>query len=396
MTMMVLADLTPRLPGLSTSTVVLVAAVGALVVLAAIWFGLRNLRRYVEIMIHVLDDHSPDSEPAGERDRPAGEAVCFHAEDGHPLRGVMLETGPGARGLVVFAHEFCSDLKSCVRYCDPLREAGYDVLAFDFRGHGGSDSEPGYRPRWLPTDREKSDMRGAIRFAEQWLSGRGRPRDMGLFGVSRGGGAAFLAAEHHTSVRAIATDGAFSGDATLEYLMRRFATIFARIRVVAENHPRWFWRFLRWLFFRECEKRFRCRFPSVRRAVGRLGRRPILIVHGEKDSYIPIAQSRTLFDLARGPKQLWIVPGAKHNQAILLQPDEYARRAVRFFDEHLAPAIPRIAGQPAASKRFALPNRGSSFGDHALPTPAAALAMALDSGSTFPLLADAPAAPGRR
>ena len=392
MTTMVLADIMPRLNWLSASTLALAPAIAVL----AVWFGIRNLRRYIEIMIHVLDDHSPDPDSGGERIDPAGETVHFRAADGHLLRGMMLESSPGARGLVIFGHEFCSDLTSCVRYCDPLREAGYDVFAFDFRGHGGSDPQPGYRPRWLPTDRERSDMHGAIGFAERWLCERGRPADIGLFGVSRGGGAAILAAEHHPSVKAIVTDGAFSGDATLEYLMRRFATIFARIRVVAENHPRWFWRFLRWLFFRECERRFRCRFPSVRRAVGRLGRRPILIVHGEKDSYIPIAQSQSLFDLARGPKQLWIVPSAKHNQAILLQPGEYARRAVRFFDEHLATRVAHVTETPSSIGRFSTADRTSTPSHHAVPTPAAALAMALDSGSAFPLLADAPVPPGSR
>jgi fermentation-respiration switch protein FrsA (DUF1100 family) len=179
-------------------------------------------------------------------------------------------------------------------------------------------------------------MLGAIAFIGSWLEQHGRPRDVGLFGISRGGGAAILASLGIDDVRAIVTDGAFSTDTEIEYLMRRFATIFAKIRIVAENHPPTFWRFLRWLLFREYRRKFRCQFPSVRKACVRLGRKPILLIHGEKDSYIPIAQSQALYDLTEGPKYLWIVPGAKHNQSIVVRPKEYARRVLAFFGEHLA------------------------------------------------------------
>jgi fermentation-respiration switch protein FrsA (DUF1100 family) len=184
-------------------------------------------------------------------------------------------------------------------------------------------------------------MKGAIAFITSHLEKRGHPRRIGLFGLSRGAGASILGAVGCDDVRAIVTDGAFSSDTALEYLMRRFATVFARIRIVAANHPPAFWRFLRWLLFRECRRKFNCRFPSVRKAIVKLGPTPVLFIHGEKDSYIPVAQSQILYDKARGPKSLWMVPGAKHNCAVSVCPDEYAQRVVAFLDEHLAVSIPK-------------------------------------------------------
>ncbi|MCH7595659.1 MAG: alpha/beta fold hydrolase [Planctomycetes bacterium] len=333
---------------------------GVLLVGFLLLYARAVLSKYVRIMINILDDVAPTVENGcngganGQEDAPLNvDEVTFRATDGHLLGGMILTAQqvdpngdrsnhsraiaiPAYRGTVVFAHEFGTDRASCVRYCRALLEAGFDVFAFDFRGHGGSAEERGYRPRQWPSDRELADMLGAIAFIGSHLEGRGLPRDIGLFGLSRGAGAAILASVGIDSVRAIVTDGAYSSDTVLEYLMRRFATIFARIRVVAENHPPVFWRFLRWLLFRECARRFNCHFPSVRKAVVRLGRRPILLIHGEKDSYIPIVQSQMLFDLARGPKSLWIVPGATHNQGVLVQPTEYARRVLAFFEEHLA------------------------------------------------------------
>lgn len=336
------------LPNWTGAVLTVIAVITAVVI--ALLYPAMILRKYIRIMINLMDDHDP--EPGNGHHHHSGlsgECVSFRAADGHGLSGVMVRgEGGRSRGLVVFAHELGSDRNSCLRYCGALLAAGYDVFAFDFRGHGASPPEVGYRPRWLPSNREQADMLGAIAFAKDWLGERSRPPDLGLFGVSRGGAAAIIAAVGIENVRAIVTDGAFSSDMTMEHWMRRFATIFARIRVVAQNHPPMFWRFLRWLLFRECARRFGCRYPSVRKAIRTLNHTPVLLIHGEKDSYIPAYQSEFLHEIAAGPKELWIVPGARHNQSILIQADDYAGRLVRFFDKHLVSRGTAPTGSPAS------------------------------------------------
>ena len=319
--------------------------VGSLMLAAALLvYPAMVLSKYVRIMMNVLDGLAPTPD-LGQVDKSllGGEEVRFGAADGHPLGGVILAASANVvrRGMIVFSHEVGNDRTSCLRYAGPLREAGYDVFAFDFRGHGTSPPQAGYLPRQWASDRERDDMLGAIRFIGDHLEKHGRSRDVALLGISRGAGAAILASVGMPCVKAIITDGAFSSDTTLEYLMRRFATTFARIRVVAENHPPPFWRFLRWLLFVQYYRRDRCRFPSVRKAVVRMGAKPILLIHGEKDSYIPIAQSQRLFDLAEGPKEIWSVPDAKHNQSIRMHADAYTRHVVRFLREHLPGSVKR-------------------------------------------------------
>lgn len=337
-------------------------------------------RKYVRIMVNILDDQAVDREMESDLSRLDGATVEFRATDGHRLEGVMVSRrrrGEDPAGMVVFAHEFGSDRTSCLRYCCGLLDAGYDVFAFDFRGHGGSEAEIGYRPRQWPSDRERADMVGAIAFVDSYLEQQGRPRAIGLFGVSRGAGSAILSAVGIDSVKAIVTDGAYSSDTFLEHLMRRFATVFARIRVVAENHPPTVWRVLRWMLFRECRQRFGCRFPSVRKAIRRLGPTPILLIHGEKDSYVPAAQSRALHDRAVGPRALWVVPGAKHNQAVMVRPEAYAQRIVRFLDEYLACAPSERPLHSARSRGEEVSVSSSSFvpdlsGTRHEPAPASA------------------------
>lgn len=314
------------------------------------------LRKYVLIMLNIIRD-TPPPLAMGPCDfqRIDGDRVTFRAFDNLNLCGMFLTGNHGGRpqGMILFAHEFSSDMYSCARYCRPLLQAGFDVFTFDFRGHGDSSHEPGYTPRQWATEREVSDMLGAIAHIEDWLEQQGRPVEIGLFGISRGAGAGILAAVNNPAVKAIITDGAFSSDTTLEHLMKRWAYIFAKVRFVYENHPPQFWRFLRWLLFRECKRKLGCTFPSVRKALSRMRPGlPILFIHGERDSYIPVEQSQLLHELAPGPKSLWVVPKAKHNQSVIVCPEYYAHRTVGFFQEHLAKRLPGQAaqsdtGQPA-------------------------------------------------
>jgi pimeloyl-ACP methyl ester carboxylesterase len=297
------------------------------------------LRKYVRISLNIFTDtHPPLSMSQLRHPRLAGEEVDFWSADGLRLRGLFLHPPPEApqrKGLILFAPEFKSDRHSCARYCLPLLRAGYDVFSFDFRGHGESASETGYTPRQWPSDREIADVHGAMAYVRDWLSEQNRSTDIGFFGISRGAGAGLLATAHDPGVKCFVTDGAFSSDAALEYLMKRWAYIFATVRFVYENHPPEFWMFLRWCMICEAERKFGCRFPSVRKTIRTMLPRPMLFIHGERDSYIPVELSQALYAQAPQPRYLWIVPGAKHNQCVDVEPANYARRTVDFFDRFL-------------------------------------------------------------
>lgn len=294
--------------------------------------------KYVRICLNIISDTEPPlAMPHHDFNPIAGEERDFYSADGIRLRGTFMHpTASERRGMIIFAPEFKNDRRSCARYCRPLIAAGYDVFSFDFRGHGESAKEEGYSPRQWASEREIADMMSAIAYAEQWLEEQGRPIEIGLFGISRGACAAILASAESASVKAVVTDGAFSSDCTLEHLMKRWAKIFAKVRVVYENHPPEFWRFLRWCLFITCRRKFKCTFPSVRKVLTRMIPRPMLFIHGDRDSYIPVEQSRLLYALSAQPKYLWVVPGAKHNQSVAVRPTEYAKRTVQFFDRYLA------------------------------------------------------------
>jgi fermentation-respiration switch protein FrsA (DUF1100 family) len=47
-------------------------------------------------------------------------------------------------------------------------------------------------------------------------------------------------------------------------------------------------------------------------AAGKISPVPVLIVHGDKDLYFPQAHGRELYEGARQPKELWLLPGFGH------------------------------------------------------------------------------------
>lgn len=310
----------------------------ALTCLSLVVFVVLLLAKYVRICLNIFSDTPPPLSMGPVDFQPIyGEVVRFRSFDGTSLRGMHVSGSKANayKGTILFCHEYGSDMYSCARYVRPLIEAGFDIFTFDFRGHGQSSLVGKYHPLQWPSDKELEDTLGACAYLEAQLAAEGKPAEIGVFGVSRGAGAAILAAASDSNVKALICDGAFSTETTLVALMKRWAYIFARVKLVYENHPDWFWHFLLWLLMRFAQPKLGCKFPSVAKALRDMQPRPIFFIHGQRDSYIREDQTRLLHARAPRPSYLWIVEGAKHNQSVVIQPAEYAARTTAFFRRYL-------------------------------------------------------------
>ena len=301
--------------------------------IAALWL----LGYYVKICLNIfVDTPPPMSHKPRDFQQQEGEIVRFRSFDGTSLRGMLLPRAEDAeyKGTIVFCHEYGSDMYSCARYTCPLIESGYDIFTFDFRAHGES-GDIDYKPVQWPSDKELGDALGACAYVQAQLAEEGKSQDIGLFGISRGAGSGLLAAASDSKIKAIVCDGAFSTDTTLIALMKRWASIFEAIKVINTNYPEVFWKLLLWLLMRFAQPKLGRRFPSVRKALKEMAPRPIFFIHGQRDSYIQVAQTELLHEAAPEPKYMWIVEKAKHNQAAIIAPEAYAARTVAFFDKYL-------------------------------------------------------------
>ncbi len=58
---------------------------------------------------------------------------------------------------------------------------------------------------------------------------------------------------------------------------------------------------------------------------------PVFLICDEKDVALPCRHSEMIYAAARGPKQIWVVPGVFHAAALRYQPEEFRRRVLAFF-----------------------------------------------------------------
>ncbi len=58
---------------------------------------------------------------------------------------------------------------------------------------------------------------------------------------------------------------------------------------------------------------------------------PKLIIHGERDEIIPSWMGKKLYDLATGQKEMYIIPGAAHNDTYIVGGEEYFKKIRKFI-----------------------------------------------------------------
>jgi pimeloyl-ACP methyl ester carboxylesterase len=311
-----------------------------LVAAAALWFHFQILRNYLGYVVRILTERPLFVVPRGEPVDDA-EEVRFANGDGQTLRGCYLTTRAARRrGVILFGLEFGSGRWACVPYCRSLREAGFDVFSFEPRNQGDSDRQPGYEPLQWVTAYEVRDFQAALAY----LKGRpdADPRGVGFFGISKGGGAGLLAAADDPAVRCFVTDGIFATHTTMVPYMRKWIAIYSRRKLLQKILPVWYYKLVAMTALRRVSRERGCRFPHLERRIGRLAPRPLLMIHGGADTYIKPEMARALFGRAGPPRELWLVDGAKHNQAVHVANGDYQARVLAFFEKHLA------GGEPAA------------------------------------------------
>lgn len=309
------------------------------VLVALVSFVVWVLAKYLRLGINMfLDTPLPVTANLQDYEPPEGEPISFPSLDGRSLRGMFIDRPPGKpdRGTILFCHEFGSDMYSAGRYAWPLVQAGYTVFTFDFRGHGRSFIPPHYEPRHWPSNYEVHDVLAAIAYVQSRRDAS--ETGLGILGVSRGACAATVAAVLSPAIKCLVVDGVFSTDYRIDQLMKRWVEIFARVNIVSVDRSYLAYRFFRVLMMFYVELKCRCRFPSIRKALAKLDAVPILFIAGERDVYVPPDETRVFHDSKPGPKEIWICPGAKHNQAVATDPRTYADKVARFFDRHLCGA----------------------------------------------------------
>lgn len=174
------------------------------------------------------------------------------------------------------------------------RHAG--VVAFDFRGHGlsGGVSTLG--------ELEVLDVEAAI----EWARALGYAKVV-TCGWSMGGSAVI---RHAALIGGV--DAVVSVSATSRWRVRDTKPMRRLHWIVERRTGRLVGR--AWLRTR-LATHWSDEPESPVEVVGRIAPTPLLVVHGDRDSYFTLEHPNALYDAANEPKELWLLPGFGHAEA---------------------------------------------------------------------------------
>ncbi len=309
------------------------SVLAVLIVLVLLGLHLHIIINYIPVVVRIFQEKPLFILPFG-KPIPEGEEVILTTPDGLQLQGCYLPAVQPRKGVILFGLEFGSNRWSCLPYCEFLRQAGYDIFSFETRGQGKSQIQPGYEPLQWVTDYELIDFRTALTYLQNRPDRH--PRGAGLFGLSKGGSAGLMLAAQDDFLCCFAVDGVFASMNTMVPYMKQWVLIYTYVKCLIPLIPNWYLRHVAHVGLRRIERIRNCRYPALEPCMSKLAPRPLLMIHGGADNYIKPDMARSLFELASAPKELWLVENAKHNQAIHLAQEEYKRRVLEFFDQHLA------------------------------------------------------------
>jgi uncharacterized protein len=214
---------------------------------------------------------------------------------------------PRAGATVILVHGTGAERASLLEETRLLARAGFGVLTLDLPGQGLSAGIT----RWGDPEER------AVSAAVDWLSTRrevDRER-IGAFGLSFGGYVLLQSAVAERRLKALVLA---STPEDLDAETRRANGAWGTLSALPAL----------WVLHRY---RGQVRELPPREAVAALAPRAVLIIGGERDRLVPPSAARALFDAAREPKELWIIPAAGHAGFAAVAGEEYGRRLAAFF-----------------------------------------------------------------
>lgn len=205
---------------------------------------------------------------------------------GHKIAGLYLPN-PKARYTILYSHGNAEDLGDALPRLQDLRDLGFAVFSYDYRGYGLSEGRPTVGGAY-------EDIRAAYDYLRQEL--KVPPERIIVYGRSVGSGPSVDLASQVPVAGLVVESG--------------FISAF-RVALPMPLYP--------------FDK-----FPNIDK-IAKVDA-PVLIMHGDADEVIPFSHGQRLFAKAREPKLSMWISGAGHNDFLEVAGDRYVKKMQEFVE----------------------------------------------------------------
>ena len=240
----------------------------------------------------------------------------IRARDGVELYGRYYHRKNGAPIILMFHGYRSSCLRDAMGAFRFTEECGYNILMVDQRAHrnsGGKTITFGVKERYDCLD-------WILHLKETF----GKDTKMFLIGLSMGASTVLMASglDLPQNVRGIIADCGYSSPKEI------LQSVIKDMKLPVK---------LAYFFVRLSARiygRFDLHAASATEAVAK-SKVPILLIHGEEDSFVPCEMSRKNYEACASVKELLIVPGADHGMSYMTDTKRYVDTFVGFMKKYL-------------------------------------------------------------
>jgi len=224
------------------------------------------------------------------------EEVWLPVDEVVTIFGWFVEAGPTSP-VLLWCHGNAGNVSHRVENMRQLYQRGFSLFIFDYRGYGRSTGVPSEVGLYQDALAAYDYLIHQRRIASERLI---------LFGRSLGAAVAGEVAMKRPAPGLI-VEGAFPS-----------------IQAMSDEH---FWGApARWLMDVEFNLAGKVHALHV----------PLLVIHGERDSIVPMALGKQVFDAAHEPKRWYVVSGAEHNDVPFVGGEPYFREIDTFIQRVLS------------------------------------------------------------
>jgi alpha-beta hydrolase superfamily lysophospholipase len=239
--------------------------------------------------------------------------VSFPNKRGQKLLGIVHNTAarePNAAVILCHGMESSKESEKLVTLSRQLAERGILALRFDFAGSGESEG----KFEEMTYSGEVEDLRAAYEVVMKY-----RPKKIGVLGSSMGGTVALLFAAQEQNVAALVT---IAAPVHPERFSERLSTPEETRQWRARGFTRYHGRRLNVSLLHDFEV---LDVPKAARKIFC----PVLVIHGDKDDIVPVAEGHELFAALAAPKRLCIIEGSGHR---LMEPAHLQKALAESID----------------------------------------------------------------